>query len=104
MEEIALACLPREVDSDSESDAKASGLSSKSSSAGFKTPFTDGGFGSEPALVSEITPSSYWSVSEQTKFPQLVAYFGTDWEAIANFMKSKTISMVRVVWLLTISR
>jgi hypothetical protein len=39
-------------------------------------------------------PSSYWSVPEQNKFPQLIAYFGTDYEAIANFMKTKTVTMV----------
>jgi hypothetical protein len=39
-------------------------------------------------------PSSYWSVPEQERFPHLVAYFGTDFEAIANFMKTKTVTMV----------
>jgi hypothetical protein len=39
--------------------------------------------------------SSYWSVPEQTKFPNLIAYFGRDYEAIANFMKTKTVTMVK---------
>ena len=39
-------------------------------------------------------PSSYWSVPEQNKFPSLIAYFGKDFEAIANFMKTKTVTMV----------
>jgi hypothetical protein len=39
-------------------------------------------------------PSSYWSVPEQNKFPHLIAYFGRDFEAIANFMKTKTVTMV----------
>ena len=47
------------------------------------------------ATTSGNQPSSYWSVPEQTKFPNLVAYFGRDFEAIANFMKTKTVTMVR---------
>jgi hypothetical protein len=39
-------------------------------------------------------PSSYWSVPEQSKFRNLIAYFGKDFEAIANFMKTKTVTMV----------
>lgn len=39
-------------------------------------------------------PTSYWSVPEQQKFPQLVAYYGRDFTAIAEFMKTKTSTMV----------
>lgn len=45
--------------------------------------------------------SSYWSVPEQTDFIKLLAHFGTDWPAIANWMKSKTHTMVRNVGLPT---
>jgi hypothetical protein len=38
--------------------------------------------------------SSYWSVSETTDFPSLLRSFGTDWQAIANYMKTKTTVMV----------
>lgn len=38
--------------------------------------------------------SSYWSVSESTDFPLLLAAFGSDWTAIANHMGSKTAVMV----------
>ncbi|KAL3427876.1 myb-like DNA-binding protein [Phlyctema vagabunda] len=38
--------------------------------------------------------SSYWSVPEQTEFPALLRYFGTDWHGIAKFMTSKTHIMV----------
>jgi hypothetical protein len=48
-------------------------------------------------IATGSQPSSYWSVPEQTKFPSLVAYFGRDFEAIANFMKTKTVTMVRSV-------
>ena len=47
----------------------------------------------EMSMINQ--PSSYWSVPEQTKFPSLVAHFGKDFEAIANFMKTKTVTMVR---------
>ena len=40
------------------------------------------------------TPSSYWSVPEQDTFYNLVRYFGTDWQAIAATMKTKTAIMV----------
>jgi len=38
--------------------------------------------------------SSYWSVPEQTEFPELLRYFGTDWHGIAKHMTSKTHIMV----------
>jgi hypothetical protein len=47
------------------------------------------------ATPSGNQPSSYWSVPEQNKFPHLIAYFGRDFEAISNFMKTKTVTMVR---------
>ena len=43
---------------------------------------------------SSTTTSSYWSVPEQTDFQNLIHHFGTDWQAIANTMKSKTPTMV----------
>jgi hypothetical protein len=42
-------------------------------------------------------PTSYWSVPEQQKFPQLIAYYGRDFAAIAEFMKTKTSTMVSQV-------
>ncbi|KAJ9143325.1 Myb-like DNA-binding protein [Pleurostoma richardsiae] len=39
--------------------------------------------------------SSYWSVSETTDFPNLLASFGSDWNAIANHMQTKTHVMVK---------
>lgn len=39
--------------------------------------------------------SSYWSVSETNDFPGLLRAFGTDWQAIANHMQTKTAVMVR---------
>lgn len=38
--------------------------------------------------------SSYWSVPEQTDFPALLQHFGTDWQAIAKWMGTKTHIMV----------
>lgn len=40
-------------------------------------------------------PSSYWSVLEQNDFRRNIAYFGTDFQAIANNMGTKTMTMVR---------
>lgn len=40
--------------------------------------------------------SSYWSVPEQTDFPALLQHFGTDWQAIAKWMGSKTHIMVNI--------
>lgn len=39
-------------------------------------------------------PTSYWSVPEQQKFPQLIGYYGRDFAAISDFMKTKTSTMV----------
>jgi len=69
--------------------------------------YNENWFGQAPAPVgqNEVTrqqqqqkaasqTSSYWSVPEQQDFAKLVAHFGTDWPAIANWMKSKTHIMV----------
>jgi hypothetical protein len=40
--------------------------------------------------------SSYWSVSESNDFPQLLRSFGSDWNAIAAHMGSKTSIMVGI--------
>ena len=53
-----------------------------------------------PAIGPAVTGTgpqitSYWSVPEQQKFPNLVAYFGKDFAAIAEFMKTKSVIMVR---------
>ncbi|KAI9825247.1 MAG: hypothetical protein M1832_001281 [Thelocarpon impressellum] len=41
--------------------------------------------------------SSYWSVPESTDFPKLLDHFGSDWQAIASHMTSKTPVMVNLV-------
>lgn len=41
-------------------------------------------------------PSNYWSVAELTDFPLLLAAFGSDWNAIASHMGSKSAVMVSV--------
>lgn len=46
----------------------------------------------QAATASPVT--SYWSVPEQHKFPELLAYFGRDFAAIADFMKTKSVTMV----------
>lgn len=51
--------------------------------------------GLSPMMTSTgAQPSSYWSVPEQQKFPALIRFFGKDFDAIANFMKTKTVTMV----------
>jgi hypothetical protein len=50
--------------------------------------------GSAVSTGPQIT--SYWSVPEQQKFPSLVAYFGRDFAAIADFMKTKSVIMVKL--------
>ena len=47
-----------------------------------------------PAVPTAPQIGSYWSVPEQQKFPELIAYFGRDFPAIAEFMKTKTTVMV----------
>ena len=39
-------------------------------------------------------PSSYWSVPDIADFARYLGYYGTNWQAIADAMKSKTITMV----------
>ncbi|KAI4242451.1 MAG: hypothetical protein L6R40_004005 [Gallowayella cf. fulva] len=41
------------------------------------------------------TTSSYWSVPEHQDFHNLLGYFGTNWQAIADTMKTKSVTMVR---------
>lgn len=53
-----------------------------------------------PEPVGRATPStanaasSYWSVAEINNFPELLRSFGTDWQAIAEHMTTKTAIMV----------
>lgn len=49
-----------------------------------------------PQQKSGGTTSSYWSVPEQNDFYNLLRYFGTNWQAIAATMKTKTHIMVRI--------
>ncbi|KAL8951778.1 MAG: hypothetical protein Q9222_002269 [Ikaeria aurantiellina] len=44
---------------------------------------------------AQSTTSSYWSVPEHTDFQNLLGYFGTNWQAIADTMKTKSVTMVR---------
>lgn len=48
------------------------------------------------AITNSATAShtSYWSVPEQHKFPELLKYYGRDFAAIADFMKTKSQTMV----------
>lgn len=39
--------------------------------------------------------SSYWSVQDINKFPELLQSYGSDWEQIANRMDTKTSTMVK---------
>jgi hypothetical protein len=54
-----------------------------------------------PTMAGHVPnqPTSYWSVPEQQKFPQLIAYYGRDFSAIADFMKTKTSTMVSTEFL-----
>ena len=49
--------------------------------------------GHPPGTVAQAT--SYWSVPEQQKFPQLIGYYGRDFQAVADFMKTKTVTMIK---------
>jgi len=50
------------------------------------------------------TVTSYWSVSEQTEFPNLLSQFGTDWHRIAEHMNTKTHTMVHSISFLLLSQ
>ncbi|OJD11073.1 hypothetical protein AJ78_08085 [Emergomyces pasteurianus Ep9510] len=42
-----------------------------------------------------LQPTSYWSVPEQREFPDLIRHFGKDFEAISQYMRTKTPTMVK---------
>lgn len=48
--------------------------------------------------------TSYWSELEQTAFPSLLRTFGSDWAKIANYMQTKTATMVLLPTLKLLSR
>jgi serine/arginine repetitive matrix protein 2 len=50
---------------------------------------------------SRSGPSSYWSVTEQNIFKQCIKHFGTDFQAIADHIGTKTITMVRQLFCCT---
>lgn len=45
---------------------------------------------------SQPPTSSYWSVPEHSDFQKFLGYFGTNWQAIADMMKTKSVTMVRL--------
>ncbi len=49
-----------------------------------------------PQQKSSGTTSSYWSVPEQTDFHNYLRHFGTNWQAIAKAMNTKTPTMVTI--------
>ena len=53
----------------------------------------------QPSKGTQSGTSSYWSVPEQTDFQNLIQHFGTDWHAIAEHMKSKTHTMVYIIYI-----
>lgn len=57
----------------------------------------------QPERKAQAQASSYWSVSESTDFPLLLAAFGSDWTAIASHMGSKTAVMVSTYTRTTVS-
>ncbi|OAX81358.1 hypothetical protein ACJ72_04298 [Emergomyces africanus] len=42
-----------------------------------------------------LQPTSYWSVPEQREFPDIIRHFGKDFEAISQYMRTKTPTMVK---------
>ncbi|KAL9044797.1 MAG: hypothetical protein Q9214_002092 [Letrouitia sp. 1 TL-2023] len=44
---------------------------------------------------TQPTASSYWSAPEQKDFQNLLGFYGTNWQAIANAIKTKTHTMVK---------
>ncbi|QSS50739.1 MYB DNA-binding domain-containing protein [Histoplasma capsulatum var. duboisii H88] len=42
-----------------------------------------------------LQPTSYWSVPEQREFPDLIRHFGKNFEAISQYMRTKTPTMVK---------
>ena len=48
----------------------------------------------QPKGSTAQATSSYWSVPEVTLFKDLLAHFGSDWQQIANHLKTKTPVMV----------
>ena len=50
----------------------------------------------QPQAKGGPPTSSYWSVPEQTDFNNFIHVFGTNWQAIADHMKTKTQTMVAI--------
>ena len=51
----------------------------------------------QPQTKGGPPTSSYWSVPEQTDFNNFIHVFGTNWQAIADHMKTKTQTMVSML-------
>jgi len=122
MEDIALAALPREVESDAESDGDVNGGSARDlksepnvseRSLQSDDESVDGDFHAES--VSEVAEEfdsdhqssgsesdaeikgagSYWSVEEKRSFRDYIRSYGTNWTTIAQMMGTKTSDMIR---------
>lgn len=57
----------------------------------------------QPKAAGTPQTSSYWSVPEQQDFYNLVRHFGTNWQAIAATMKTKTHIMVNIQYPLVLN-
>jgi hypothetical protein len=91
MEDIALAALPREVESEDESgsdaDRRSETTSNPASDLVAMTPDGD---------IDQYTGTdSYWSMAEQRSFRELMGQHGMDWTAIAEKMPTKTSEMIQ---------
>ncbi|CAI6332942.1 unnamed protein product [Periconia digitata] len=104
MEEIALASLPRGVDSETNSEAGTSSVSDANSVPDVditifqdqtQSLFSSHSDDQDSKALKEVKISSYWSVREQEGFEELVALFGSDWDTIAGRLLTKTPIMVK---------
>jgi hypothetical protein len=59
-------------------------------------PVSDMSLAAQAVTNPTASHTSYWSVPEQNKFPELLAYYGRDFAAIAEFMKTKSQTMVKL--------
>ena len=112
LEEISLSAIPPDSGADEEDEGGSSlGASRGRANESPSLKFFKSSYERHEALSLEMSrmsfpgtfsaqrdlqqTSSYWTVPEQDDIPTLLAQFGTDWGAIANYMGSKTDVMVK---------
>ncbi|KAG6986645.1 hypothetical protein G7Y79_00075g099170 [Physcia stellaris] len=96
LQDLALFVLPQSLYGINEEEEDPSTQGSRAGNEAGSSSVEDLDLDSLQSQSKDGPPiSSYWSLPDQTNFNNLIHHFGTNWQAIADHMKTKTQTMVK---------